>query len=92
MHESVEVPELPVMDEVDSEQVRTVEFAEAERATVPVNPFRGETVTVEDPESPELNVSVNGLAEMAKSRDDWAETWTLAECDSEPLVPVTVKL
>jgi hypothetical protein len=58
-----------------------------ERATVPVKLLIGATVIVELPATPALMVKLVGAADTAKS---WTLKVTVAECDSVPLVPVTV--
>jgi hypothetical protein len=55
--------------------------------TVPVNPLRFVTITVEGALTPAFIVTLDGLATTAKS---CTVTETVAECDSEPLVPVAV--
>lgn len=57
--------------------------------TVPVNPLIGATVIVEVPATPALTVTVVGLALTEKSVPGTVKV-TVAECDSVPLVPVTV--
>jgi hypothetical protein len=57
------------------------------RATVPVKPFSGATVTVDEPATPALTVSAVGAAVTVKS---WTLVVTVAEWESVPLVPVTV--
>ena len=57
------------------------------RATVPVNPLTGATVIVEVAAVPTVVVTDVGLAVTVKS---FTVTVTVAECDREPLVPVTV--
>ncbi len=56
-------------------------------ATVPVKPLTGDTVIVEVPAVPEFVETLVGLAVTVKSV---TVTVTVAEWDSEPLVPVTV--
>jgi hypothetical protein len=74
-------------------QERLVELVVTVRVTVPVKPFRGAMVMVEDPLTPALTVTLVGLDEMAKSGEDvWTDTETIAECERDPLVPVTVTL
>jgi hypothetical protein len=58
-----------------------------DRATVPVKLFNGATVIVELPATPALTVKLVGAAATVKS---WTLKVTVAECDSVPLVPVTV--
>src|SRR6266567_5643578 len=56
-------------------------------ATVPVNPLTGETVIVEVPVPPTGIVTDVGLAVTVKSL---TVTVTVAVCERDPLVPVTV--
>ncbi len=44
---------------------------EVERFTVPVNPFRADTVATKEPVAPELKATLDGLAVKLKS-GDWA--------------------
>jgi hypothetical protein len=83
----VEVPDPPVMLVEESVHERFVELVVTARPTVPEKPFTGATVIVEVPATPTLTVTLVGIAVMVKSC-----TWyvTVAECDSVPLVPVTV--
>ena len=69
MHESVEVWEVPrVMLAGARVQVKPVAGdIEDVRATVPVKPFTGPTVTVEEPATPALTVRLVGLAATVKS-------------------------
>jgi len=81
------------MVEDESLHERPVEFVATVRLTVPVKPFRGTTVTLEDPLTPAFTVTLVGFDDTAKSGEDvWTVTKTLVECESEPLVPVTVTL
>lgn len=88
VHERVDVPEPPVIDVDDNVQTRFVELVVTARVTAPENPFRAATVTVEVPAIPTFGDTVAGLAARVKSC-----TWyvTATECDSVPLVPVTVE-
>jgi len=63
----VEVPEPPVMVEMDRVQRRLVELLESASVTVPVKPFRGATVMVDDPAVLVVTLSLAGLAEIVKS-------------------------
>jgi len=54
-----------------------------------VKPFSALTMIVELPGDPALTTTVVGLAVMAKS---WTVTENVAECEREPLVPVTITL
>ncbi len=56
-------------------------------ATVPVNPLTGATVMVEVAATPDVVVTLVGLAVTVKSRTVYV---TVAVCEREPLVPVTV--
>ena len=58
-----------------------------DRVTVPANPFRLVRVIRLVPDVPRGRLSDDGLMEMEKS-DTMTRTET--ECDSDPLVPVTV--
>jgi len=87
-HDNVEVWLAPnTMLEGVRVQVRPAGETVDVRATVPVNPFTGATVMVDDPETPTLTVIAVGAAVTEKSV---TATLTVAEWDSEPLVPVTV--
>jgi hypothetical protein len=67
VHESVEVPEPPVMLVDESVQDKLVEFAVTTRVTVPAKPFRGATVIVEVPAVPAVTFTVVGVAVTPKS-------------------------
>ncbi len=67
LHESVDVPEPPVIDEEDRVHERLVEFVVAARVTLLVNPFRGDTVIVEGAPTPTVVATLVGLAAMEKS-------------------------
>ncbi len=69
------------------EQVRPAGDTVEVRATVPVNPFTGATVIVDVAVPPALEEMLVGLAVTVKSV---TVTVTVAECDREPLAPVTV--
>lgn len=56
-------------------------------ATVPVKPLTGATVIVDAAVPPEAMVTLVGLAATVKSRTVYV---TVAVCEMEPLVPVTV--
>jgi len=58
------------------------------RATVPVNPFTGATVIVEVAAVPTFTLALVGLAVTLKSV---TVNVAVAECESVPLVPVTVR-
>jgi hypothetical protein len=68
-------------------QDRLVEFFPIVRATVPAKPFRDDTVIVDTPVAPTLAGTLVGLAVIAKS---CTVNVTVTECDSVPLVPLTV--
>jgi hypothetical protein len=63
---------------------------EAERLMVPVKPLMLVTLIVELPECPVLMVMEEETLDMLKSGGDVTVTNTVTECDSAPLVPVTV--
>jgi hypothetical protein len=89
----VEVPDPPVILVEESVQTRLVELIVIERVTVPVNPFRGATVTVEVLLAPALTITLVGFDDTAKSGEEvWTETETIVEWERDPLVPVTVTL
>jgi len=56
----------------------------------PAKPLRLETVTVEVPDEPVRNVTVDGLAVTLKSPDGTTFTATATKCEREPVVPVTM--
>ena len=58
--------------------------------TVPVKPFRLVTVMVELELAPRCSVNEFGFAAIEKSAALLTDTWTVAECDTDPLAPVTV--
>jgi len=59
----------------------------AAKSITPEKPLRGVTVIVEVPEPPALKAIMVGLGEMEKS---WSVMETVAEFESDPLVPITV--
>ena len=68
-------------------QVKHAGETEEVSATVPVNPLTGATVIVDAAVPPEAIVTLVGLAVTVKSRTVYV---TVAVCEREPLVPVTV--
>jgi len=66
-HDSVEVPEPPVILVDDSVQDRLVELVVTARVTVPVKPLTGATVIVEVPATPAFTVTLVALAVTVKS-------------------------
>jgi hypothetical protein len=56
------------------------------RLTTPANPLSAVTLMIEVPIEPALTVTFVGVAVVVKS---WTTNVTVAEWDSEPLVPVT---
>ena len=56
----------------------------------PTNPLRLVSVTVEAPDEPAGNVTVEGLATILKSAGAITLTLIVTTCDKDPLVPVTV--
>jgi hypothetical protein len=67
VHESVDVPEPPVIDVEDSIQDRLVELVVAARVTIPANPFIEPTVIVEVPDEPALTLTLPEAAVTVKS-------------------------
>ncbi len=86
VQDSVELPDPPVT----VVGVRVHALLSEISATSLVNPFRGDTAMVEVPAVPTTTVTLEGVAVIEKSAARVAVYATLAECDSEPLVPVTV--
>jgi hypothetical protein len=95
MHERVEVPEVVVLVRVILVELRvhvkpvggdTV----SDNATVPVKPLIAETVIVEVPAEPTETLTLVGLAVIVKSGAGDTVYVTVAEWESDPLVPVTV--
>jgi hypothetical protein len=64
---SADVPEPVLILVTDRLHERFVELVEAVSATVPPNPFRGATVTVDIPETPVFTDTVVGVATIVKS-------------------------
>jgi hypothetical protein len=87
VQEIVDVPEPPAIELDDKLHTRLVELVVATSPTVPVNPFTGVTDIVAGPAVLTVVETEVGLAINVKSC-----TWyfTEVECESEPLVPVTV--
>src|SRR2546422_257986 len=92
-HESVLVPEFPSVTLV-GESVHVV-VPEAPPVTVavnetgPLNPFKLDTVIVEVPAVPALALTGVGLVLIIKSGAAPTLYVTVAECEREPLEPVT---
>src|SRR2546428_8785053 len=70
--------------------VRLDGLTEVVRVTVSVKPFTLATVIVTVAEEPTVKLTLVGLAEIVKSEGAVTLKVTIAEWDSEPLVPVTV--
>ena len=70
-----------------TEADRPVGDDDVDRATVPANPAMLLSVMVDVPDPPALKLNVVGLDEIVKSP---MPTRMVVECDSGPLVPVTV--
>ncbi len=87
VHDRVDVPEPPLMDEEDNVQDRFVEFVVTARVTVPEKLFNGATVIVEVAAVPAVVVTLVRLAVTEKSVK-WKVT--LVELVVVPLVAVTV--
>jgi len=86
---SVEVPEPVTLVGLNVHVSPVGDTVEA-RETIPLNPLSAVTVIVDDPEDPEVKETLVGLAAIVKSGGAVTVTATVAECDSVPLVPVTV--
>jgi hypothetical protein len=67
MHERLDVPEPPLTLVRLKVHERLVELVVTARLTVPLNPFRGATVTVEVPATFTVALTVDELTERAKS-------------------------
>lgn len=89
LHDNELVPE-PVTPVEDIAQLKPVDGdIVADRLTVPLNPLFDVTAIVEEPIAPARIVRLAGLVIIEKS-DSKTVKVTVTECDSEPLVPVTV--
>ena len=87
LHDSVLVPEPVTLVGVRVQVKPVAGETAAVRLTIPLKPCRPVTVIVDVPEAPARIVTVVGLAAIVKS---WTVKFTVAECDSPLLVPVTV--
>jgi hypothetical protein len=88
VQDSVEVWEAPSTMLVGLRvQVKPAGETDEVSETVPVNPLTGATVIVDVAVPPTVVVTLVGLAVTVKS---WTTNVTVAVCESEPLVPVTV--
>jgi hypothetical protein len=87
VHDRVDVPVPPLIDDEDNVQDKLVEFVVTVRLTVPENPFNGDTVIVEIAAVPAVVVTVIGFA-VAEKSVNWKIM--LVELVVEPLVAVTV--
>jgi hypothetical protein len=67
VHDSVELPVPPLIDGGFNEHDRFVEFVVTVRATVPVKPFTGERLIVEEPDTPALTATEAGFGVIVKS-------------------------
>jgi len=95
VHDRVEVPEVAVVLRLIlvglRVQVNPVEGdTVSDNATVPVKPFVAETVIVEVPAEPTATLTLVGLAVTVKFGAGLTVYVTVAECESDPLDPVTV--
>jgi len=66
-HDSVELPDPPVMLVGESVHDKFVELVVSARATAPVKPLTGDTEIVEVPATPVLTLTTVGFAETVKS-------------------------
>jgi len=89
VQDSVELPEFPSVTVVgDNVQMSPVDGETVlARVTVPVNPRVEDTMAVEVPLAPAFTMTLGVLTSSAKS---CTVTATVAECASEPLIPVAV--
>jgi hypothetical protein len=87
VHDRVDVPEPPLIDDEDNMQDKFVEFVVTARLTVPENPLSGDTVIVEVAAVPAVDVTAVGL-DVAEKSVNW--NIMLVELVVEPLVAVTV--
>ena len=87
MQERVEVPEPVTLVGVRLQASPALGETTVARATTPLKPCVAVMVIVEGPAVPASTVTVVGLAAMVKS---WTVKARVAECDRDPLVPVTV--
>ncbi len=92
VHDKLLVPDVPRVTLADEsvQAIPVVGEAVAVRATVPVKLFTEVTVIVEVAAVPTATVALVGLATTVKVGAPPTVYVTVAECDSEPLVPVTV--
>jgi len=67
LHERVDVPEPPGIEEEVNVHERLVELVVAANVTVLVKPLRGDTVIVEVPATPTVGDTLVGLTETEKS-------------------------
>ena len=89
--EVAEDPVAKVTVEGVHDAARLVEGAtNADSVRVPWNPFRLVSVTVDVPEELDGNVTVDGLAVILNPDGAITLTLMMDECDSAPLVAVTV--
>ena len=82
-----EPPELRTTDEGLTDAVSPDGDVVVDNVTIPVNPLRLPSWTVDAPEDPLRMVREAGLDETVKST---TLTVTTTECESDPIVPVTV--
>jgi hypothetical protein len=87
LHDSVEIPEPPVIDVELRVQESRLELVVRARVTVPVKPFTGVTVIFALPGVFIGTLTLDALVAIIKS---WIVNVTFTECERVPLVPVTV--
>ena len=63
----VDVPVPPVVVEVDRLHRSLVELLESESVTVPVKPFSGATVMMDEAAVPVVTLALEGVADIVKS-------------------------
>jgi hypothetical protein len=67
LHDRVDVPEPPAIDDAVRTQARLVELVVTIKVTVPTNPFREAILIVEFPRAPALTIKDAGLGVIVKS-------------------------
>ena len=86
-----EIPEVRITLVGAHDAVRPVTgLTDVNRLRDPANPFKLVSVTVDVPDEPAGNVTIDGLAATLKSGGAITLTLMVTVCDNEPLVPATV--
>ena len=87
LHDTVAEPELVTLVGTNGPQVSPADGVML-KVTAPENPLTATTVTVEAADCPALN----GVGEVALIVKSWNLTTAVAECDRDPLEPVSVNV